>query len=187
MPTLRWFCLSAVAALTTLSAAAQEAQAVDARSRWYVQAGAGNDSTHTLVVGATVPWRDWSWQLGSGSVRGHWDMWLGGWSNKDLQNDRFTTPALGIGPSLRWRAAQGSSPWFFEIGTALMVTGKRLYSSDERMGTRFNFASHLGVGMNFGPQQAHELSLRLQHASNAGIKNPNPGLNLVQLRYARTF
>lgn len=101
--------------------------------------------------------------------------------------DRFTTPALSIGPSLRWRGAQGASPWFLEAGTSLMVTGKQLYNDNQRMGTRFNFASHLGVGMNFGQQHAHELSLRVQHASNAGIKNPNPGLNFWQIRYAHVF
>lgn len=163
------------------------AQDLDARSSWYVQAGSGDESSHALVIGATIPWKNWSWQLGGGQVRGHWDAWIGGWSNRDLDNDRFTTPALGIGPSLRWRGAQGASPWFVEAGTAVMVTGKRLYNSNERMGTRWNFASHIGVGMNFGALQAHELSLRLQHVSNASIKNPNPGLNWVQLRYAHAF
>ena len=33
----------------------------------------------------------------------------------------------------------------------------------------------------------HELALRLQHFSNAGIKHPNPGENFVQLRYAQGF
>ena len=173
-----------MAALTSLCASAQT---IDARSTWYVQAGFGEESSRALVVGATLPWNNWSWNLGSGSVRGHWDGWIGAWSNKDLLRDRFTTPALGIGPSLRWRGAQGTSPWFVEAGTAVMVTGKRLVNSGERMGTRWNFATHLGMGVNFGAQREHEISLRLQHASNAGIKSPNPGLNFVQLRYAHAF
>jgi lipid A 3-O-deacylase len=36
-----------------------------------------------------------------------------------------------------------------------------------------------------GRREAADLSLRLQHVSNAGIKEPNPGENFVQLRYAR--
>lgn len=180
----RLLVLPALGIFTALPAGAQT---LDDRSTWYVQAGSGDESSSTLVVGTTIPWKRWSWQLGSGTVRGHWDAWIGGWSNKDLQRDRFHTPALGIGPSLRWRGAQGTSPWFVEAGTAAMLTGKRLTSNGERMGTRFNFATHIGVGVNFGAQQAHELSLRLQHASNAGIKEPNPGLNLVQIRYAHAF
>lgn len=175
---------TAVAALTAASAMAQD---LDARPSWYVQAGKAEESGYALVLGTTMPWKNWAWHLGGGKVRGHWDAWAGAWSGKDLGRDRFTTPALGIGPSLRWRGAQGSAPWFVEAGTAVMVTGKRLVNSGERMGTRFNFVSHIGLGVNFGPQHAQELSLRVQHASNAGIKDPNPGLNLVQVRYARTF
>jgi lipid A 3-O-deacylase len=180
-------CLLALSAWTLCAAIPASAQTLDERPSWYLQAGLGEESSYALVVGTTVPWKNWSWQLGSGTVRGHWDAWLGGWSNKDAANDRFTTPALGIGPSLRWRGAQGTAPWFVEAGTAIMATGKRLTHSGMRMGTRFNFATHLGVGMNFGLQQRHELSLRIQHVSNAGIKDPNPGMNLVQIRYALAF
>jgi hypothetical protein len=31
------------------------------------------------------------------------------------------------------------------------------------------------------------VGLRLSHVSNAGIKEPNPGENFLQLRYARSF
>lgn len=153
---------------------------------WYVQAASGEESSNGLVLGTTRAWPR-TWQLGGGQVRGHWDAWLGVWSGRDLQQQRFHTPALGMGPSLRWRGAQGTSPWFAEVGTGVMVTGKTLYNSGTRMGTRWNFISHLGLGMNLGAQRQHELSLRLHHASNAGLQRPNPGLNLLQLRYAHAF
>lgn len=180
----RWL---GIAALVLSAATSVSAQTLDSRSTWYVQAGLGEEGSRALVLGATLPWQGLQWQLGSGKVQAHWDLWLGGWSNKDLQDQRFSTPALGIGPSLRWRGAGGTSPWFVEAGTGVMVTGKHLFNAKQRMGTRWNFASHIGVGMNFGHQQAHAISLRLQHASNAGIQNPNPGINFVQLRYARDF
>ena len=68
-----------------------------------------------------------------------------------------------------------------------MLSHKHFYASDERMASRWNFASLLGLGMNWGPRQEHELSLRLQHASNAGVKEPNPGVNFLLLRYAHAF
>lgn len=181
------FCTAALLACSALSAPAVMAQSLDERATWYVQGGLGEDSSRALVVGTTRPWQREAWNMGSGQIRGHWDAWLGGWSNRDLNQHRFTTPALGIGPSLRWRGDAGRSPWFAEVGTAIMVTGKTLYNSGTRMGTRWNFASHIGIGTNFGAQQNQQLTLRLQHASNAGIKRPNPGLDFVQLRYARTF
>jgi len=153
----------------------------------YLQAGAGDDSSRALVLGVTLPWKSWSWSIGSGQVRGHWDLYAGAWSGRDLAQDRFHTAVIGAGPSLRWRGQQGASPWFLEVGTGLMVSHKHFYASDERMATRWNFASHLGLGMNWGPRQEHELSLRLQHASNAGAKEPNPGVNFLLLRYAHAF
>lgn len=45
----------------------------------------------------------------------------------------------------------------------------------------------LGLGVSLGAQRQHELLLRLQHVSNAGLKQPNPGLNFLQLRYALHF
>lgn len=178
---------TALMLLLALSGTATSAQSLDSQPTWYLQAAQGDSSSTALVLGTTLPWKQEAWRLGSGDVRGHWDMWLGAWSNRPMQQPRFQTAALGIGPSLRWRGAQGTSPWFAEVGTALMVTGKTLSHDDQRMGTRWNFASHLGMGMNFGPQRAHELSLRIQHASNAGLKKPNPGLNFVQIRYAQTY
>jgi hypothetical protein len=44
-----------------------------------------------------------------------------------------------------------------------------------------------GAGAQLRPQRAHELSLRIQHSSNAGIKEPNPGENFLLLRYAHVF
>jgi lipid A 3-O-deacylase len=41
--------------------------------------------------------------------------------------------------------------------------------------------------VELGQQRQHELQLRLEHVSNAGIKEPNPGANFVQLRYALHF
>lgn len=153
----------------------------------YLQAGAGDDSSRALVLGVTLPWKSWSWSLGSGQVRGHWDLYAGAWSGRDLAQQRFHTAVFGGGPSLRWRGQQGASPWFLEAGTGLMVSNKHFYANHERMATRWNFASHIGLGMNWGLHQAHELSLRLQHASNASAKKPNPGVNFLLLRYAHAF
>ena len=94
---------------------------------------------------------------------------------------------LGLGPSLRWRGAAGQSPWFVELGTGVSWFSRHYRNGSDAFGSRVNFSSHLGLGRNFGPQRAHELSLRIQHSSNAGIKEPNPGENFLLLRYAHVF
>ena len=47
------------------------------------------------------------------------------------------------------------------------------------------FSDNLAVGHTLG--SGHELSLRLLHVSNGAAKKPNPGQNLLQLRYAFSY
>jgi hypothetical protein len=67
------------------------------------------------------------------------------------------------------------------------MTDKPYRTPAKEFGTRFNFVDTAGVGRSFGAQRKHELGLRLVHMSNAGIKEPNPGENFLQLRYAASF
>lgn len=159
------------------------AQAQEARTL-YLQAGAAERSAYAATLGVTLPWRSWSWSLGSGVVRGQWDAYLSNWSSRHLDGGRHNILVLGIGPSLRWRGDGGRSPWFAEVGTGLSFSNQLFRSGETEFSTRYNFASHIGIGRSFG---AHEVSLRLQHSSNAGLKTPNPGENFLLLRYAHTF
>lgn len=180
MPIKTW--LSVIATTAVLASAhAQEARTL------YLQAGGGDNSANAITLGATLPWNNWSWSLCSGMVRGHWDMYVSNWSSRADGEGRRNTAVIGIGPSLRWRGDGGASPWFAEVGTGASLSNRLYRNADNEFSTRFNFASHLGVGRNFGARNEHELSLRLQHSSNAGIKSPNPGENFLLLRYAHAF
>ena len=159
------------------------ANAQEARTM-YLQAGAAEHSAYAGTVGVTIPWQSWSWNLGSGVVRGQWDGYVSNWSSRTLEGDRRNILVLGVGPSLRWRGDGGRSPWFVEAGTGVSFSNRLFRSGETEFSTRYNFASHLGIGRNFG---AHEVSLRIQHSSNAGLKTPNPGENFVLLRYAHAF
>lgn len=179
--------LSAALLLTTSALHAQTLSHAPEPRTWYVQAGWAEHSAYAATLGVTLPWRTGSWELGGGAVRGHWDAFISNWSSRYDTGGRHNTFLAGIGPSLRWRGQQGQSPWFAEVGTSITYANKHYRNADARFSTRYNFASHIGVGMNFGPQRAHEVSLRVQHTSNASIKRPNPGENFVLLRYARSF
>jgi len=90
--------------------------------------------------------------------------------------------ALGLTPMLRaMPAAAGQGHWFIEGGEGIAVSDGRYASGDRFFSTRFNFVTNVGAGWVWG--RSHEVSLRIAHASNAGIRQPNPGENLLQLRY----
>lgn len=172
----------ASALCTTLAAAQSEF----APTAVFVQAGTGGD-THQAAAGLNWDWRR-HWSLGRGQVGGFWEVSLSGWSYPAMDGRRKAwLGQLGVVPTFRYRPADGASPWFAEvgIGATLMTT---VYETErKRFSTSFNFADHIGVGRNFGAAGEHEVSLRLEHFSNAGIKHPNPGENFAEVRYTYRF
>ena len=160
-----------------------EAAFIASPSAAFAQIGAA-DST----FGATVGF-NWFWaqpiKLGPLNLRGYWEASLSEWSYP-TESERRTAGLvqLGLIPVLRWQADGGASPWFAEAGIGATLTTVVYQTERKRFSTRFNFGDHLAVGRSFGPTRAHELSVRLEHFSNAGIKQPNPGENFFQLRYS---
>lgn len=154
---------------------------------WYAQAAVASNDSYTASIGVTLPWRQWTYAFASGQVTGHWDLFASHWSSRMANDERQRSYVFGVLPTLRWRGDQGQSPWFAQVGTGLSLGTELYQSGDKRFSTRYNFATHLAVGTNFGDRREHELMLRLEHYSNAGIKRPNPGENFLQLRYAKRF
>ena len=152
--------------------------------RVFAQGGSG-EGTRAFVAGLRY---DWGWQrpLGGGVVTGNWEGSFGRW-NSDLPNGTNASAwvtQLGVTPVLRWHASRAPDAWFVEGGIGANVLIPVYRSSDKRFSTAFNFGDHLAVGRALDAQGHHELSLRVQHFSNGGIKHPNPGENFLQLRYS---
>lgn len=149
----------------------------------FVQLGSGESHLVAASVGLTAPWA-WSRPLWSGQLGGYWEGSLGHWGVRG-PGGRSTFTVLTVAPVLRYRPGAGRSPWFVEasIGLALM---DRVYRTEaKRFSTAANFADTVGVGYTLGPQS--EAGLRLLHVSNGAAKKPNPGENLLQLRYGFVF
>jgi len=60
-------------------------------------------------------------------------------------------------------------------------------SRSRSFSTELNFQSHLAVGQALGAHGENDLALRIEHFSNAGIREPNPGMDFVSLRYTYRF
>ena len=163
-----------------------------AENRWIdsLTASIGEDKnsnqTDVYRVGLQNRWnRTWfnddAWYLG-----GYWDVSVGymesGYDDSDLYE-------VGLTPVLRLqRDAQlssGIAP-FSEVGI-----GGHLLSDDEigkrELGTGFQVASHIGLGLGFGERGRYELAYRFQHLGNAGLKSPNNGLDLHLLSFGYHF
>ncbi|MAK55941.1 MAG: hypothetical protein CML17_08880 [Pusillimonas sp.] len=88
---------------------------------------------------------------------------------------------IGLTPFLHWTF---SNNVYLEAGVGVNRFS-HTYFANQTLSTQFQFGSHFGVGVNLSP--ASRLGLRYSHYSNAAIKRPNDGLDVVQLTYTHAF
>jgi len=94
---------------------------------------------------------------------------------------------LGISPvGLRYNfTSPGRLAPFIEgqLGVAYADIPKHI------QGTRFSFTESAGLGLRYfvSGRTAFELSGRFRHLSNAGIKEPNPGINEVYVLFGVSY
>jgi hypothetical protein len=108
---------------------------------------------------------DLRWQL-------YWDLSVGGW-----RGDLGSVHDVGLTPVFRYAAAARGP--YFEAAIGFHVLSDSHVTRDLNFSTRFQFGDHVGVGYRF---QHYDFSARLQHLSNGGMRNPNPGINFLVLR-----
>lgn len=162
------------------------AQAGLSPSSWFLQAGAAS-GTQTLTTGLAWDW-DREWEAGGGRLSASLEASMSAWSYRSAHGTGRSQLAQAVlTPVLRYRPSHGTAVWFVDGGIGISVTSSKFANDRKSFSTTFNFGSLIGVGFNFGGRREHEISLRVQHFSNAGIKEPNPGENFLQLRYAYQF
>jgi lipid A 3-O-deacylase len=91
---------------------------------------------------------------------------------------RGSTRRLDLNATAIWR---NERPWgYLEAGFGGYLLSKTINNQDTRVPSAFEFGSHIGIGFKLGPGT---LGFGLQHLSNAGIKQPNGGIDLVFVQY----
>lgn len=66
------------------------------------------------------------------------------------------------------------------------------YISQKTIGNRdlsshFQFEDRVGLGVKFGEHKTHDLGFKYLHYSNAGIKEPNEGIDILMCTYTYSF
>jgi len=92
--------------------------------------------------------------------------------------------ALGATPLMRYAWPNRDGTLFVEGGVGVRLLSRTRLYDERRLSTGFQFGELVGVGMRFGARQACEIGVRLQHMSNADIKEPNDGVTFASLRFA---
>ena len=147
----------------TLIAASPAAYCLDGVS---AEIGRGEERTTLLRIAIVDKWRKQhdrrppEWRLA-----GYWELSGAIWES-EVDN------AVDVGFTPVFRIVRQS--YYVEAALGFhLIGGHRSFSSS------FQFAEHIGAGVVNG---RYSLGLHLQHLSNAGIENPNPGMNFLMLR-----
>jgi len=93
-----------------------------------------------------------------------------------------------VTPVFRWcQSRQATVSPYLEAGIGAHLLSRTSLNGERKFGTAFQFGSHLGVGIRFGPRHAYDLTYRFRHLSNASIRSPNNGINFSEIRFGYWF
>lgn len=147
----------------------------------FVEAGVAPSRSHSVTAGALWQW-DWQGRVGNTLATLSSEAYVSRWRARD-----DTVTQVGLVPLLRLRLEHGRSPWFMEGGIGVSLMDDLYRNHGKQFSTRFNFVDVFAFGRSLGSDRRDEVSVRLAHISNAGLKKPNPGENFLQLRYTKMF
>jgi lipid A 3-O-deacylase len=135
-----------------------------------VQVGYGEDKTSVLRASITDSWRKREPLADVWRLAGYWEFSAGIWDNSDE-----STLDVGVTPVFRIERNR----FYVEAAIGFHLVQAQI-SAHRSFSTAFQFGDHIGAGFHFG--RGYDLSLRLQHLSNGGLRDPNPGINFVLMR-----
>ena len=124
----------------------------------------------------SAPDRGWYWTR-------DWEGNISYWYLYKLKEGEDHMIELGLTPNFRLAHEQA-----FEWGRPYLEIGVGVHLlSNDRIGTRelggsFQFGTHVGFGVSAGRKEQFELAWRIEHLSNAGLREPNPGINFSMVR-----
>ena len=171
-----------------LLAASPVAYPVDGMSFEYGHSNSTNASVNLYRVGVQWDWKKKLIEMGNWHLGGYWESSFGYWDNNSFARTHSSIIDFGLTPVLRLQPNNpaGFSP-YVELGVGLHVLSHTSVSTQRQFGSSFQFGDHLGAGVRFGGKGQYDIGYRYQHLSNAGIKQPNQGINFHQVRFAYHF
>lgn len=144
----------------------------------HVQLGTYTDASRVALNWETPVLWSRQWHGGSSRLESTGELGVAYWSAKHSRQSASAWQLNAV-PMFRYWPG-GVSRCFVEAGIGATLLNRTRFAGDS-FSTAFQFGDHLGVGYQLTPSQ--RVSLRLSHFSNAAIKQPNPGLNSVQMTY----
>lgn len=163
-------CLAAAAVVTL--GQALTAQAADVS----FSVGQTGDSTMVYRLGLQSNWDASWWQTSVGRLTGYWDGAYSYWEGDETASNH----SLSFAPVFVYEFAGDSVKPYIEAGIGVAAFSSTELE-DNDLGSSFQFEDRIGFGLRFAG--GHEIGVRATHYSNAGIKQPNDGVESYSLHY----
>jgi lipid A 3-O-deacylase len=175
--------ITAIAAGCLLSALSAASVAADSLS---VEVGTG-EKTKMVRFGAQWKWGTMWWQSNGTHIGGYWDLTVAHWRGNQFQNipgNSQKINAIGITPVFRFQR-DSLKGFYTEIGIGAYRLSELYDNNEHQLSTHFQYGDHIGVGYVFANKV--DVSLKVQHFSNGGVKKPNDGVNFAVARVSIPF
>lgn len=91
---------------------------------------------------------------------------------------------ISFGPV--WRRPIAGEFAFVDLGfSTTLISGSKL--NGRNLGGNVHFTSSISIGATFGRRQSVAVSLRVQHTSNGGLSETNPGIDMIGINVTFNF
>lgn len=167
------YTLAALAALSIGQVGA--AQAADVT----FSIGQSGDSTMVYRVGTQFDFSSSWFQSDVGRLTGYWDAGYTYWEGDETASNH----SISFAPVFVYEFAGETVQPYIEAGIGVAAFSSTELE-DNDLGSSFQFEDRIGVGLRFAGQ---EVGIRALHYSNAGLKNPNDGVESYSLHYRLSF
>ncbi|MCU1716359.1 acyloxyacyl hydrolase [Pseudomonas sp. 5P_3.1_Bac2] len=170
---IKVFTLAGLAALALGQASA--AHALDLS----LDIGQTGDSTMTYRLGTQFDFNRTWFNSRVGHLSGYWDAAYTYWDGDDTASNH----SLSLSPVFVYEFAGETVKPYIEAGIGVAAFSSTELESN-KLGSSFQFEDRIGLGLRFNGQ---EIGVRAMHYSNAGIKEPNDGVESYTLHYRIKF
>jgi len=167
------FTLAAVAALVCGQASAVQAMDLS------MAVGQTGDSTMTYRLGTQFDFQQSWFASDVGRLTGYWDAAYTYWDGDKTSSNH----SLSLSPVFVYEFAGERFKPYIEAGIGIAAFSSTELE-DNDLGSSFQFEDRIGFGVRFAEQ---EVGVRALHYSNAGLKQPNDGVESYSLHYRMSF
>ncbi|WP_340680837.1 acyloxyacyl hydrolase [Paraglaciecola sp.] len=122
-----------------------------------------------------------------GDLDVYWEVSVNFWEYGP-HNQHDTNYAVALSPvfSKQFNTLYDKYPlkWEFGIGVSL-ISNTRFAGKD--IGSHYQFEDRVGLILEYGDHLENSLAVRYMHYSNGGLNDNNPGVDFLNMSYARAF